>query len=98
MRNRPQRLPFLVGLRTTEARMAGRSSSSKSAGREPASRTPDKPASPIEDDNMRNASRAMPGKRDALPPGTLPSQTPDAQGDQNMDPVVQPGRGSPRGT
>jgi hypothetical protein len=78
--------------------MAGRNPPSKPADRAPASRNPHKPASLIEDDNMRSASRAMPGSRDALPPGTLPGQTPDAQGDQNMDPVVQPGRGAPRGT
>ena len=76
--------------------MPGRDPASKPADSVPGSRDPHKPASLIED-NMRRASRAMPGKRDALPPGTLPEQTPDAQGDQNMDPVVQPGRGNPRG-
>lgn len=49
----------------------------------------------IEDENMRAASRGLPGQRAALPPGSLPEQTPDAQGDQNMDPVIQPGRGAP---
>ena len=78
--------------------MAARKTSPKPDEREPASRNPHKPASLIEDDNMRSASRGVPGSRDALPPGTLPGQTPDAQGDQNMDPVVQPGRGPARGT
>lgn len=77
--------------------MAGRNPSSKPADGAPASRNPQKAASLIEDDNVQRASRGMPGQRDALPPGALPGQTPDAQGDQNMDPVVQPGRGSPRG-
>lgn len=65
--------------------------------RVPASKNPHKPASLIEDDNIRAASKGMPGERDALQRGTLPKQTPDVQGDQNMDPVVHPGRGGPTG-
>lgn len=66
-----------------------------------AAKNPQKPASLIEDDNIRAASRGMPGERAALPPGSLPKQTPDSQGDQNMDPLAPPadaraGRGSPR--
>ena len=77
--------------------MPGRGNSSKREARAPASKNPHKPASLIEDDNIRAASRAMPGSRNALPPGSLPEQTPDSQGDQNMDPVVQPGRGNSPG-
>jgi len=69
----------------------------KPESRAPASKNPSKPASLIEDDNIRAASKAMPGERDALPPGTLPKATPDVQGDQNMDPLVPPGSGSPKG-
>ncbi len=76
--------------------MPARKRSSRQEGRAPTSRRPPKPASVIEDENIREAARAMPGQRDALQPGSLPEQTPDSQGDQNMDPVVQPGRGSPR--
>lgn len=78
--------------------MAGRDNPSKRDAGAPASKNLRKPASLIEDDNIRAASRAMPGSRNPLPPGSLPKQTPDSQGDQNMDPVVQPGRGNPRGT
>lgn len=75
--------------------MVDRRNSSAGKRRAPASRNLEKPASLIEDDNIRSASGAMPGARDALPPGSLPEQTPDSQADQNMDPVVQPGRGAP---
>ena len=76
--------------------MPGRRKSSKREDA-PASKNPRKPASLIEDENIRAASKAMPGSRNPLPSGGLPEQTPDSQGDQNMDPVVQPGRGNPRG-
>ena len=85
-----------ISTRRAEDPMPGHGKSSKREPATPASKGPHKPASPIEDDNIRAASRAMPGSRDALPPGSLPEQTPDSQGDQNMDPVVQPGRGNPR--
>lgn len=78
--------------------MSGHDDSSR---RETRDATPEKPNQPASvtttDENIRAASRAMAGTRDALPPGTLPEQTPDSQGDQNMDPVVQPGRGAPTG-
>lgn len=50
----------------------------------------------VAESNIAAASRGMPGRRDTLPPGSLPEQTPDSQGDQNMEPVPQPGRGTPR--
>jgi hypothetical protein len=77
--------------------MPGHGNSSKRETRAPAPNNPRNPALVIEDENMRAASRAMPGARNALPPGSLPKQTPDSQSDQNMDPVVQSGRGNPRG-
>jgi hypothetical protein len=78
--------------------MSDHADSSRRETRDPASKKPNQPASvTTTDENIRAASRAMAGTRDALPPGSLPKQTSDSQGDQNMDPVVQPGRGAPTG-
>ena len=77
--------------------MPGRREPSKHDTHAPVSKKPHNVASRIQADNIRAASRVMPGTRDALPPGSLPEQTTDSQSDQNMDPVVQPGRGNPRG-
>ena len=76
--------------------MPGRGEPSKHDTHAPVSKKPHNVASRIQHDNIRAASR-VPGARDALPPGSLPEQTPDSKSDQNMDPVVQPGRGNPRG-
>ena len=44
-----------------------------------AGRTPENPDLAIEAENIEAASRAMPGKREALPPGSLVEQSPDSQ-------------------
>jgi hypothetical protein len=76
--------------------MPGAAKSQQGGGNAPAAVNPEKPASLIEDDNMRAAARGLPGGRAALPPGSLPEQTPDSQGDQNMEPVIPPGPRNPR--
>lgn len=39
---------------------------------------------------VRDARDSLPGERDALPPGTLPAQPPEPQGDENREPTKPP--------
>ena len=55
----------------------------------------DKP-DPVLDENIREATREMPGRRAPLPPGTLPGPPPLAQGDQHLPPPPTEPVSSPR--
>ena len=55
----------------------------------------DKP-DPVLDENIREATREMPGRRAPLPPGTLPGPPPFPQGDQELPPPPTEPVSSPR--